>query len=249
MTYPGETIELVGASDAMGKLRTLVPLVAASDSGVLLVGEAGTGREHLARMIHAAGPRAGKPFAAVGCPGYAWQDGFDELFGGEGRPGVLESGAEGSVYLASIDELPLGVQGRLARFVEDAAHGAIPKAPRLIASSRHDLQRAVRHGRFRRDLYYRLSVVTVRLPPLRERREDIPLLARHFLARSARSLGKAIDLIDPPALEALMRHRWNGNLAELASAIERAAIVEAGASLSLGSLPPPIVKEAWAMAG
>ncbi len=248
MTYPGEMIELVGASDAMGRLRTLVPLVAASDSGVLLVGEAGTGREHLARMIHAVGPRAHKPFAVVGCPGYTWQEGFDELFGGDGRPGVLETGAEGSVYLASIDELPLGVQSRLARFVEDAAHGAVSKAPRLFASSRHDLQRAVRAGRFRGDLYYRLSVVSMRLPPLRDRREDIPLLARHFLCRSAKVLGKEIDPIEPAALEALVRHRWNGNLAELASAIERAAIVEPGKSLSLGSLPPPIVKEAWAMA-
>jgi DNA-binding NtrC family response regulator len=248
MMDAGGTIELVGASDAMGRLRAMVPLVAAAESGVLLVGEAGTGREHLARLIHAAGPRARKPFDVVGCPGYAWQDGFDELFGGDGRPGVLQTSAEGSVYLANIDELPLGVQGRLARFVEDAAHGLI-RAPRLMACCRRDLGRLVHHGRFRGDLYYRLSVVTVRLPPLRERREDIPLLARHFLKHSARSLGKEIGDILPATLEALMNHRWNGNLAELGSAIQRAAIVEPGNALSPGSLPPPLVKDAWAMAG
>jgi DNA-binding NtrC family response regulator len=248
MMYPGGSSELVGASEAIGRLRSLVPLVAASDSGVLLIGEAGTGREHVARMIHAAGPRAGKPFAVVGCPGYAWQDGFDELFGGDGRPGVLEASAEGSVYLASIDELPLGVQGRLARYVEDAAHGEIQRAPRLIVSSRHDLQRWVHHGKFRGDLYYRLSVVSVRLPPLRDRREDIPLLAQHFLERTARSLGKEIGSIAPAAIEALVHYRWNGNLAELASAIERAAIIEPGSTLTAGSLPPPVVKETWALA-
>ncbi len=248
MMDAGGTNELVGASEAMGRLRALVPLVAAAESGLLLVGEAGTGREHVARVVHSAGPRAGKPFDVVCCPGYAWQDGFDELFGGEGRPGVLQTSAEGSVYLANIDELPLGVQGRLARFVEDAAHGLI-RAPRLMACCRRDLGRLVHHGRFRGDLYYRLSVVTVRLPPLRERREDIALLAQHFLKLSTRSLGKEIAEILPATLEALVGHRWSGNLAELASAIQRAAIVERGNALSPGSLPPPLVKEPWAMVG
>ncbi len=114
-------------------------------------------------------------------------------------------------------------------------------APRLVASARHDLGRLVAMGRFRGDLFYRLSVVTVRLPPLRDRREDIPALALHFLQEAAASLGKRFTGISDAALEALQAHRWHGNLAELAAAIQRAAIIETGEVLTPGSLPPSVV--------
>lgn len=238
---------LVGTSASVERLRAILPRVATTDSGVLIIGEAGTGREHVARLIHETGTRRGGPFAVVGCPGYAGSEEFDELFGGQGRPGLLESCGAGSIYLASIDELPGAIQGKLARFVEDAAYGSV-HAPRLIASARHDLTRSVAHGRFRGDLYYRLSVVTLRLPPLRERREDIPSLALHFLEETAAGLGKRFSGISDSALAVLLSHRWNGNLAELAAAIQRAAIIDPGPVLSADSLPPSIQPSALAVA-
>jgi len=224
----------------MERLRTLVPRIAASDSGVLIIGEPGSGREHVARLLHEHGPRAGGRFAVVGCPGYSAQDEFDELFGGEGRPGMLETCAGGTLYLASIDELPGAIQSKLSRFVEDSTYGTVA-APRLVASARHDLGRLVAMGRFRGDLFYRLSVVTVRLPPLRDRREDIHALALHFLQTAALSVGKRFEGISPAAVEALLSHRWHGNLAELAAAVQRAAIIESGPWLTVESLPPSIV--------
>jgi DNA-binding NtrC family response regulator len=231
---------IVGESVAMERLRALLPLLAASDSGVLIIGEPGTGREHLTRLIHLQSPRGKHPLGIVDCPTHTWTNGFDELFGGEGQPGVLATCAEGTIYLASVDELSVVTQGRLARFVEDAANGQIERPPRVIAASRHDLGRLVACGRFRGDLYYRLSVVRVHLPPLRERREDIAPLAHHFLERSSRELGKNLRGIAPRALEALKAHRWAGNLAELAAAVHRAAVVETGELVTVASLPPTI---------
>ncbi len=229
----------LGNSIAINQLRILVPVVAGTDAGVLIRGEAGTGREHLARLIHDNGLRAGKPFAVVGCPGYPWSEEFDELFGGQGRPGLLKTCEQGTIYLSSVDELPLMIQGKLARFVENSIHEKMP-CPRLIASAKNNLRRLVSQGGFRRDLYYRLTVITLCLPPLRERRQDIPILANYFLESCARMLDKKIVGISKEALEILVNYRWNGNLVELAAAMERAAVVEPSELLTVESLPPSL---------
>ncbi|MBI5542302.1 MAG: sigma-54-dependent Fis family transcriptional regulator [Deltaproteobacteria bacterium] len=231
---------LLGSSAPIQRLRALLPRLAAADSGVLIIGEPGTGREELARLVHEAGPRRAGPFSVVGCPGLTVSEEFDELFGGPGLPGLVETCAAGSIYLASVDERPGVLQNRLARYVEDAAHGAVASAPRLIGSARRDLARRVEQGRFREDLYYRLSVITLRMPPLRERREDIPEMARHLLEEAGRVLGKHFEGISAEALGLLTAHRWNGNLAELAAAIQRAAIIETSSWLQANSLPDSV---------
>jgi len=233
-------IALLGPSLANERLRSVLPRVAEADSGVLIVGEPGTGREEVARLIHETSPRRAGPFGVTGCPGWQASNEFDELFGGPGCAGLLEECARGTVYLSSVDELPAAAQSRLARFVEDASLGVVRQAPRLLASARHELSRLVGQARFREDLYYRLSVITLRLAPLRERREDIPALSTHLLRECGLALGKRFEGIARDAMQALVGHRWSGNVAELASAIQRAAILEDGPLLTLQSLPPAV---------
>ncbi|MFN7134984.1 MAG: sigma-54-dependent transcriptional regulator [Myxococcales bacterium] len=231
-------MELIGTCEEMTRVRNLLPRVAAGDSSVLLVGEAGTGREFLARRIHEGSRRADRPFEAVVCGALAGD--ASELFGDAARPGVLQRCAGGTVYLADIEQLPAQVQAQLARWVDACAQGEIEAPPRLLASARRPLPPLIARGRFRGDLFYRLSVVTIRLPALRDRREDVTLFARHFLDLSARMLGKRFDGISAPALELLRRHRWEGNLNELSAAMERAAVIESGRVLTVSSLPPAI---------
>jgi DNA-binding NtrC family response regulator len=208
--------------------------VARSDATVLVVGESGTGKELVARAIHAASPRAGGPFVAVDCGAIAEGVLESELFGHargaftgaqSSRRGLFEEAHGGTLFLDEIGDVGPALQARLLRVLQEGeirrvgANEPVPVDVRVLAATNKDVEAAVRAGRFREDLYYRLNVVTIRIPPLRERREDIPLLAEHFAAKHGRTQGAAITAA---AREVLVAHDWPGNERELENVIARA---------------------------
>jgi two-component system, NtrC family, response regulator AtoC len=234
---------LVGDGEVMQRLRATIDRVAATRSTVLVVGESGTGKELVARAIHDASPRRGCRFVAVNCaaiPGTLLES---ELFGHRrgaftdavrDKPGLFEDADGGTLFLDEIGELPLALQSKLLRALQDGEirrvgdTASIKVDVRLVAATLRDLADDVREGRFREDLYYRLNVLPVSIPPLRERTEDIPLLARFFAQRhSARHHLGEVELSDV-AIEALVRQPWPGNVRELENVIERAVVLADG---------------------
>jgi DNA-binding NtrC family response regulator len=214
--------------------------VAELDTTVLVHGETGVGKELLARSIHFSGARRDKPFVAVNCAAIPAELFESELFGfrkgaftsaSESRRGFFQMANGGTLLLDEIGEMPLALQSKLLRAIEEkrvtpiGSDRVLDIDVRFIATTNKDLQVEVEHGRFRRDLYYRLSVMPVRVPPLRERPGDVPLLAQHFLEVSARRSKKAVRAIAPAAMQALCRYAWPGNVRELENVIERAVIV------------------------
>jgi transcriptional regulator with GAF, ATPase, and Fis domain len=214
--------------------------VADLDTTVLVYGETGVGKELLARSIHFSGPRRDKPFVAVNCAAIPAELFESELFGfrkgaftsaSESRRGFFQMANGGTLLLDEIGEMPLALQSKLLRAIEEkrvtpiGADRVVEIDVRFIATTNKELQTEVEHGRFRRDLFYRLSVMPVRVPPLRERPGDIPLLAQHFLQASARRSKRAVRAIAPAAMQALCRYAWPGNVRELENVIERAVIV------------------------
>jgi DNA-binding NtrC family response regulator len=248
---------IVGGSPAMLDLFKTAARVAATEATVLLLGERGTGRELLARAIHAASPRASGPFLAVDCGAMPEEVLEARLFGAtaggataaspDGREGHLRASRGGTVYLEAVARLGWHAQGQLLRALEDGlppqgTNGAAPADFRLIASSDEDLRTLARRGRFREDLLYRLDVVALNVPPLRERREDIPRLAAHFAARHAPG-GRAE--ITPEAQQALLAYPWPGNVRELESAIARALALATAPVVLPENLPPTIAATPW----
>ncbi|MGD0647875.1 MAG: sigma-54 dependent transcriptional regulator [Acidobacteriaceae bacterium] len=242
---------LVGNSPAMEKLYRILSKVAGTAHPVLIVGESGTGKELVARSIHTNGANANKPFLPVDCGSLAPAMIEGELFGyvkgaipGTTRAKVgLLAGAEGeTIFLDEVGELPLDLQGRLLRALQDklvlpvGSDQGAPLTARVLASTTRDLTQLVETGRFRKDLYFRLNVVTLRIPALRERRGDIPLLAAHILARMKGEHGVAYTFADE-ALHLLMEYDWPGNVRELERAIERACSLSSGPILHLGDFP------------
>jgi DNA-binding NtrC family response regulator len=239
-------------SPAMRRLLAEAGRAADSDASLLLLGETGAGKEWLARWAHAHSRRAGGPFVAVNCasiPETLWES---ELFGHErgaftgaerGRRGHFEVAHRGTLFLDEIGEVPLHLQAKLLRALDERVvqrlGGESPVAidVRVMAATNRDLEAAVGAGSFRRDLYYRLAVVTLELPPLRERREDVPDLARTFLRRSRRELGRRLDGISDAAMERLVAHDWPGNVRELANAMERAVLLAEGPTIAPADLP------------
>jgi DNA-binding NtrC family response regulator len=234
---------VVTQSAAMGEIFELLRSVAELDTTVLIHGETGVGKELLARSIHFSGGRREKPFVAVNCAAIPAELFESELFGfrkgsftsaSESRRGHFQMANGGTLLLDEIGEMPLGLQSKLLRVIEDkrvtpiGSDRALEIDVRFIATTNKDLQAEVEHGRFRRDLFYRLSVMPVRVPPLRERIGDIPLLAQHFLDLSARRSKKPVPCIAPAAMQALCRYAWPGNVRELENVIERAVIVTKG---------------------
>ena len=234
---------LLGSSKAMRHVLDLVGNVAQSDSTVLITGESGTGKEVVARAIHAASPRRYNPMVVVNCG--ALPEGIleSELFGHEAgaftgararHKGKFEAACGGIVFLDEIGELSPKVQVELLRVLEEKLvtrlGGTAPVAVdfRTLCATNRDLQAAVREGRFREDLYWRLNVVQVHIPPLRERPEDVPVLAEHFLARFAQSMSRRPMHFSPEAKDALAAYPWPGNVRELQNAIERAVVVGRG---------------------
>ncbi len=231
---------IVARSPKMLELIELLKGVAALDTTVLIYGETGVGKELLARSLHFSGPRRSKPFVAVNCAAIPEELFESELFGhrrgaftgaSETRRGHFQLASGGTLLLDEIGELPLPLQTKLLRALEEkkitpvGSERAIDIDVRFIATTNQDLREAAERGTFRRDLFYRLSVLPVRVPPLRERLEDIPLLAEHFLAESARRCKKTVRGFTPAALQALVRYPWPGNVRELENVIERAVIV------------------------
>lgn len=247
---------VIGPSAPMRKMLDELKAAAAEDVTVLLMGETGTGKEVLAREIHGASRRRAGPFVAVNCMALSREVLESELFGHEKgaftgadrrRLGRFELADGGTLFLDEIGELGLDAQVKLLRVLQErtvervGSAESVPVDIRLVAATNQDLEARVREGRFRQDLYYRLAVFVLRPPPLRERREDVPVLAQGLLANLARRMGKAIDGFTPEALAALSGHDWPGNVRELANVIERALVLEKGPRITPTSLPfaPP----------
>ncbi|RKY66051.1 MAG: hypothetical protein DRQ08_04065 [Candidatus Latescibacterota bacterium] len=237
-----------GRSPAMRKVLELIDKVAPTDATVLVLGESGTGKELVARRIHHLSPRRDKPLVAVHCATFPENLLESELFGYERgaftganrrKVGHFEYADGGTIFLDEVGELPASVQAKLLRFLQERQFtrlgGVEPVRVdvRVIAATNRDLEREVREGRFREDLFYRLNVFPIELPPLRERREDIPLLVEHFL----RQRNRPPDVVSPEAMEALLAYDWPGNVRELENVIERALILAGEGRITPDLLP------------
>src|ERR687886_279045 len=246
--------EIIGTSEALQQVFRLVEKVAATNTNILVYGESGTGKELFARAIHHNSPRAGRPFVAINCGALPETLLESELFGHtkgaftgatQSRPGLFRSAEGGTVFLDEIGEISQALQVRLLRAVQEhevtpvGSSAPVPFDARVIAATNRDLEREVSEGRFREDLFYRLNVIEIHLPPLRERREDIPLLARHFVKRTAREQGQDEKSVEPSAMTALINYNWPGNVRELQNAVERAFTLS-GERVDLDSLPPRV---------
>jgi DNA-binding NtrC family response regulator len=242
---------LIGRSPAVQAVFAQIRDVSASDAAVLLLGESGTGKELVARAVHWNSGRRDRPFVAVNCA--ALPEGLleSELFGHERgaftgatqkRGGLLLEAHGGTLFLDEIGDMPLALQAKLLRVLQDKTVRAVGGREevrvdfRLISATNRDLGVLFREGKFREDLYYRLAVIPIRVPALRERPDDIPLLARHFLARAAGALSKRLDDFDEPAMSWLIGHRWPGNVRELENVVERAATLARGPLVTLQDL-------------
>jgi two-component system response regulator PilR (NtrC family) len=244
---------LIGRSPAIEEVRQLVAKVAPARSTVLIAGESGTGKELLARSIHEQGGHREQPFVAINCG--AIPEGLieSELFGHEkgsftgaveAKPGLFEVAGAGTIFLDEVGELPPPVQVKLLRALQErkirrvGGSADIPVNARIVAATNRDLAEEVRAGRFREDLYYRLNVIQIRMPPLRERREDIPLFLEHYLQRFAAELGRPAVRLSPEAERLLGAWAYPGNVRELANVVERAATLCEGELVQATDLPP-----------
>jgi two-component system response regulator HydG len=245
---------IVGRAPEMEKLYRIVAKAAHSTHPVLILGESGTGKELVARSIHFSGPFRDKPFIPVDCGSLVPTLIESELFGhvkgaftGAQHPkdGLLAIAEGGTVFLDEVGELSTDLQAKLLRAIQEkeirpvGGTRHIPINVRILAATNRDLEEGVAQGTFRRDLYYRLNVLSLRIPSLRERRQDIPLLATHFLERQSRTSDQERSLSDD-ALKAMLAYDWPGNVRELENCLERACAFTTGPVIHLGDLPPEI---------
>jgi transcriptional regulator with PAS, ATPase and Fis domain len=248
---------MIGNSPAMRKVVQLLEQAAPSDSNVLIIGETGTGKELAARTIHQLSPRRDRPFVAFNCGAFAEELLSNELFGHEKdaftgattrKAGLIEAAHQGTVFLDEIGDMPLNMQVKLLRVIEEkevlriGATQPVPVDVRFVAATARDLGGESENNRFRRDLYYRLNVITITMPPLVSRTEDIPLLIHHFLARKSQQIGKEIKGVDPEAMEILCQYSWPGNVRELENVIERAVVMARDSAIRLFDLPDDFLK-------
>jgi DNA-binding NtrC family response regulator len=237
---------IIGESDAIKRAVDAVQRVSQTEANVLLLGESGTGKELFARAVHHLSPRRERTMVAVNCAAIPETLIENELFGhergaftgaGERRQGKFELASGGTVFLDEIGELPLAVQGKLLRAIEEktidriGGRAPIPVDVRVVAATNKDLRQAVERGEFRRDLFFRLAVFPVEIPPLRERGDDVLLLARHFAAQLGKETRGREAALSEASLRALSEHNWPGNVRELENAIERACILADSATL------------------
>lgn len=246
-----EVPQLIGESAAMRKIRAKIDKLARSQAPVFISGESGTGKEVAARLIHALGPRAGKPFVAVNCGAIPENLMESEFFGyrkgaftgaDTDREGFFQAASGGTLFLDEVAELPISMQVKLLRAIQERRVrrvGSIDEEPvdvRLISASHQDLSRAVEAGRFRHDLYYRINVIELHMPALRERPEDIPLLAQHIASRIAAASGRPQPRLTESALAALKRYSFPGNVRELENILERAFALSEGEEIDAADL-------------
>lgn len=243
--------KVIGQSPAFLDQLQRIPMIAKCDANVLIAGETGTGKELYARAIHYGSSRVGRPFMPVNCGAIPAELVENELFGHERgaytsaatlQAGLIEEANGGTLFLDEIDCLPVYAQVKLLRFLQEKEYRPLGSTKirradvRVIAASNLNLEEAVADGRVRQDFYYRLNIISLLLPPLRERREDIPLLARHFLARYSSELDKKVADFSDEAMQLLMVHHWPGNVRELEHVIERAIVLCEGSVLEAGDL-------------
>lgn len=263
-TVRGQFGQLVGKSMAMQEVYRLIEKVAPTDATVLIRGESGTGKELVARAIHYRSMRSEAPFVSINCAALPETLLESELFGHArgaftgavtAKKGLFEEAHQGTLFLDEIGDISLGLQAKLLRVLQEGEFIRIGETRprrvdvRIIAATNRDLEAAIKEGSFRPELFYRLNVITIWLPPLRERRDDIPLLARHFLEKICQRLGKDIKGFTPEAMDALVRADWPGNVRELENVIERAAILCEGTKIELADLPRDLRNKAAKAAG
>jgi DNA-binding NtrC family response regulator len=246
---------MIGDSPAMRKVLETVDRVASLPTHVLITGESGTGKELVARAIHDRGSRAKAPFVPINCAAIPEALLESELFGHvkgaftgavENKEGLLKTAGEGTIFLDELGDMPLALQAKLLRAIESrevqpvGSTRRVQFQARVLAATNRDLRVETDAGRFRGDLFYRLAVVEIRVPALRERREDIPMLANHFVEKYARELARGVRSIARDALHLLAGHEWKGNVRELSNAIERAVIFAASEEIAPSDLPDPV---------
>jgi len=255
----GEARAIIGSNPAMVEMFKLVSRVAATKSSVLIQGESGTGKELIARTIHQGSPRSGRPFVPVNVTSLSETLLESELFGhvkgaftgaSERRPGLFVEANHGTIFLDEVGDMSLAMQAKLLRVLQEhelkpvGGNETIPVDVRMVAATHQDLEELVRAGRFREDLYYRLNVVTLKLPRLRERPEDIPLLADHFLRRYGALSNRPLQGFSTQAMTALQSYPWHGNVRELENVVERAVALAPGSIVEETDLPEKLIVHA-----
>jgi two-component system, NtrC family, response regulator PilR len=259
----GALERLVGSSPAMHALHAMVRTVARTSSTVLVSGESGTGKELVARAIHALSQRCDAPFVSVNCGALPETLLESELFGHvkgaftdahQTKRGLFEAANRGTLFLDEVGEMPPAMQVKLLRVLQDkrvrklGGTDEVEVDVRVIAATNRPLDALVKERRFREDLFYRLNVIPLQIPPLRERREDVRLLSEHFLKRFAVEMGKPLARIGPRAMEQLERYSWPGNVRELENVMERAVALETGPEIGSAHLPEAVLAPAHAAA-
>lgn len=249
--------DFIGTGARMRELFSMIKKVAIVECNVLLQGESGTGKELVARSIHRLSPRKTRPFVSFNCGGFTEELICNELFGHEKgaftgasltKIGLLESAAGGTVFLDEIGEMPASMQVRLLRVIQEkrilrvGGTKPIDLDIRIVAASNRDIKVACRQGDFREDLFYRLNVVSLTLPRLAERKEDIPLLVSSFIKKYSRPFGKKVIRISPQAMDILMHYDFPGNVRELENIIQRAVALSEGKTIQVTDLPPDLQK-------
>lgn len=251
---------IIGQSKKMQEVFNIIENIAPTTSTILITGESGTGKELVARAIHNRSPRRDKSFVVINCAAIPIHLLESELFGHKrgsftgaiaDKKGFFEEAHEGTIFLDEISDVPPAMQVKLLRVLQDGEIHAVGEVSphkvdaRLVAATNRELSTAVREGRFREDLYYRLNVIGVTIPPLRERPEDIPLLAYHFLRRFSEKMKKNVDKISIDALQAMQNYAWVGNVRELENVIERALVLATQDSIGTQDLPARVLGESF----
>lgn len=251
--------ELIGKSKKLADLMQMIKRVASTKANILVIGESGTGKELVARKIHDSGNLAGKSFVPVNCGAIPENLMESEMFGHKKgsftgavveKSGLFETANGGTLFLDEVGELPLSIQVKLLRAIQERCFRKVGGTEdirvdvRIIAATNRDLEAAVRGGTFREDLFYRLNVILLKTPALRERKDDIPILVEHFMKKFCTAQGKPLLKIDPAVASAFQNYGWPGNIRELENTIERAVTLESGSSITLNSIPRQVLSAA-----